>query len=132
MAAPFYGSFQARDGSVLIFAGVLRGVLPCQLRQRAAVTMTLAGRPAPVRGSGVPVVLTGQLPEGGTDGTGTIVLTWRWANWCGSKQVRAQLVDPDRPGQQSLLTFFSPTPIHPPRCADRSKPSTFQVIHVDH
>ncbi len=45
-------------------------------------------RLAPVRGNGAGVLLDGDLPEGGADGSGAFTATWEWSNWCAAKATR--------------------------------------------
>src|SRR5215211_8188 len=117
------------DGGVLLQVGAAsRAGLPChfqgeltlRLVDRLRAARTTSGHQSPllpVRNNGTKVALDGDLPEGSA-GSGVLSAVWKWTNWCGSKQVSAQVVssggDITDPGNGRI-------PL--PRCTDRAAPS---------
>jgi hypothetical protein len=90
-------------------------------------------RPAPVRGNGAGVLLDGDLPEGGANGTGALTATWQWSNWCATK---ARRVD----GYQVVDSSIEVWLLHdghrvelvgdrrPPRCVNPAAPSVLRIV----
>jgi hypothetical protein len=122
------------DGGVLLQVGAAsRAGLPChfqgeltlRLVNRLHAARTTPGRTPPllpVRNNGTRVALEGDLPEGSA-GSGVLSAVWKWTNWCGSRQVSAQVVssggDVTDPGNGRI-------PV--PRCTNRSAPSTLTRV----
>ena len=71
-----------------------------------------------MRNNGATVALDGDLPEGSA-GSGVLSVVWKWTNWCGSKQVSAQLVS-----SGGDITDLGNGRIPLPRYTDRAAPST--------
>ena len=117
------------DGGVLLQVGAAsRAGLPChfqgqltlRLVDRLRAARATPGREAPllpVRNNGTRVALDGNLPEGSA-GSGVLSVVWKWTNWCGSKQVSAQVVN-----SGGDITDLGNGRIPLPRCIDRAAPS---------
>jgi hypothetical protein len=122
------------DGGVLLQVGAAsRAGLPCHFqgeltlrlvdRLRAAQTTPGQQPPLlPVRNNGTTVALDGDLPEGSA-GSGVLSAVWKWTNWCGSKQVSAQVVSS---GGDSIDLGNGRIPL--PRCTNRAAPSILTQV----
>jgi hypothetical protein len=134
VANPHPAAKATSDGGVLLQVGAAsRAGLPCHFqreltlrlvdRLRAART-TSGQRPSllPVRNNGTRVTLDGDLPEGSA-GSGVVSVVWKWTNWCGSRQVSAQVVS-----SRGDVTDLDNGRIPLPRCTNRSAPSTLTRV----
>jgi hypothetical protein len=122
------------DGGVLLQVGAAsRAGLPChfqgeltlRLVDRVAAARTTPGQPPPllpVRNNGATVTLDRDLPEGSA-GSGVLAGVWKWTNWCGSKQVSAQVVS-----SGGDVTDLGNGRIPVPRCTDRAAPSILTQV----
>jgi hypothetical protein len=122
------------DGGVLLQIGAAsRAGLPCHFQgnltlrlvdwPRAARTTSGQQPPLlPVRNNGASVVLDGDLPEGSA-GSGVLSAVWKWTNWCGSKQVSAQVVS-----SGGEITDLGSGRIPLPHCSDRAAPSVLTRV----
>jgi hypothetical protein len=90
-------------------------------------------RPAPVRGNGAGVLLDGDLPEGGANGSGAFTATWEWSNWCATK---ARRVDGYQVVESSIEVWLLHDGHHvqlvgdrrPPRCVNPAAPSVLRIV----
>jgi hypothetical protein len=118
------------DGDVLLQVGAAsRAGLPCHFRgeltlrlvvDRLRTAQTTPGQQPPllpVGNNGTRVALDGDLPEG-SDGSGILSVVWKWTNWCGSRQVSAQVVS-----SGGDVTDLGDGRIPLPRCTNRAAPS---------
>jgi hypothetical protein len=117
------------DGGVLLQVGAAsRAGLPCHFRgeltlrlvDRLRAARTTPGRQPPllrVGNNGTTVALEGDLPEGSA-GSGVLSVVWKWTNWCGSRQVTAQVVS-----SGGDVTDLGNGRIPLPRCTNRAAPS---------
>jgi hypothetical protein len=122
------------DGGVLLQVGAAsRAGLPChfqgeltlRLVDRLRAFQTTSGQQPPllpVRNNGTRVNLDGDLPEGSA-GSGVVSVVWKWTNWCGSKQVSAQVVS-----SGGDITDLGNGRIPLPRCTNRAAPSTLTRV----
>jgi hypothetical protein len=100
---------------------------------RTHVATHFIRRPAPVRGNGAGVLLDGDLPEGGADGSGAFTATWEWSNWCA---IKARRVDGYRVVDSEVEAWL----LHdghrvdlvgdrrPPRCINPAAPSVLRIV----
>jgi len=121
-------------GDVLLQIGAAsRAGLPCHFRgeltlrlvdRQQALQRTPGRAPPllPIRNNGTRVALDGDLPEGSA-GSGVLSVVWRWSNWCGSKQVSAQVVSAG-----GDVTDLGNGKIPIPRCTDRAAPSVLTRV----
>jgi hypothetical protein len=122
------------DGGVLLQVGAAsRAGLPChfqgkltlRLVDRLRAPRTTSGPQPPllrVRNNGATVALDGDLPEGSA-ASGVLSAVWKWTNWCGSKQVSAQVVS-----SGGETTDLGDGRIPLPHCTDRAAPSTLTRV----
>jgi hypothetical protein len=126
---PYPSAKATSDGGVLLQIGAAsRAGLPCHFQGKLTLRLvdrlrafrTTSGQQPPllpVRNNGSAVALDGDLPEGSA-GSGVLSAVWKWTNWCGSKQVSAQVVS-----SGGDITDLGDGRIPLPHCTDRAAPS---------